>query len=129
MELKKIAHTIEQKVGIQTPKGLNTSTGEVRLTIPVEQNTEVTFEVPIQIINAPSDIIVKTFPGKVKVACRIGLSKYKKLDYSTFRATIDYKTIPVNDARLPVTFESHSDVVLAVSYSPKEVEYILEQKK
>ncbi|HWS01404.1 MAG TPA: hypothetical protein VN249_12355, partial [Prolixibacteraceae bacterium] len=129
MEFKKVARTIEQKVGIQAPKGLNTSTGEVRLTIPVEQNTEVTFEVPIQILNTPSDIIVKTFPGKVKVACRIGLSKYKKLDYSTFRATIDYKTIPVNDARLPVTFESRSDVVLAVSYSPKEVEYILEQKK
>lgn len=127
-EFNKVARTIQQKIGINPPKGLKTNDNEVLLTIPAEQNTEVTFEVPIQIINTPSDILVKTFPGKVKVACRIGLSKYKKLDYSAFRATINYKTIDVSDARLPVIFESHSDVVLAVSYSPKEVEYILEQK-
>jgi YbbR domain-containing protein len=128
-EFTKVSRTLEQKIGILSPKGLKTDKDEVRITIPVEQNTEVTFEVPIQIINSPPDIIVKTFPGKVKVACRIGLSKYKKLDYSTFRATINYKTITGNDTRLPVTFESHSDVVMAFSYSPKEVEYILEQKK
>ncbi len=128
-EYTKVNRTIEQKISILPPKGLKTDREEVRIKITAEQNTEVTFEVPIQIINAPPDLIVKTFPGKVKVTCRIGLSKYKKLDYSTFRATINCKTISVDDARLPVIFESHSNAVLAVSYSPKEVEYILEQKK
>ena len=101
----------------------------VNLTIPVEQNTEVTFEIPIQVINNPSDINIKTFPGKVKVTCLIGLSKYKKLDYSAFHAFINFEKISLKDPRLAVTFESHSNVVLAVNYSPKEVEYILEHEK
>lgn len=125
----KLAHSIEQQVTIQPPFGVKLDTKVVNLTIPVEQNTEVTFEIPIQVINNPSDINIKTFPGKIKVTCRIGLSKYKKLDYSTFHAYINFEKISLKDPRLAVTFESHSNVVLAVSYSPKEVEYILEHEK
>ena len=110
-------------------KGLKMAENEVNLAIPVEQNTEVTFEVPIQVINNPSDVTVKTFPGKVKVACRIGLSQYKNLDHSSFHATVNYKNISVKDDRVPVSLESLSNVVLAVTYSPKEVEYILEHEK
>ncbi len=125
----KLAHSFEQLVTIQPPPGVKLDSKEVYLTIPVEQNTEVTFEIPIQVINNPSDINVKTFPGKVKVTCRIGLSKYKKLDYSSFHAFVNFDKISLNDPRLAVTFESHSNVVLAVNYSPREVEYILEHEK
>jgi YbbR domain-containing protein len=125
----KLAHNIEQRITVQPPSGVQLDTKEVNLTIPVEQNTEVTFEIPIQVINNPTNINIKTFPGKVKVTCRIGLSKYKKLDYSAFRAFINFEKISLKDPRLAVNFESHSNVVLAVDYSPREVEYILEHEK
>lgn len=125
----KLSGSQEKKVGLQPIPGLKESVGEVYLTIPVEQNTEVTFEVPIRIVNKPSEIVMKTFPGSVKVTCRIGLSKFKNLDYSTFRAFINYDRVSVKDARLPVSFESPSNVVLSVNYTPREVEYILEHDK
>ncbi len=124
-----LSSSFERKVMLQPVPGLKKTVEEVYLRIPVEQNTEVTFEVPIEVISKPAEIILKTFPGKVKVTCRIGLSKYKNLDYSTFRAYINYDKISVLDTRLQVMFESPDNLVLAVDYSPKEVEYILENIK
>ena len=125
----KLSHSVEEKATIQPIKGLTIPVTEVNLTIPVEQNTEVRFEVPIAIINKPDNIVIKTFPGKVKISCRIGLSKYKKLDYNAFHAFINYEKISLSDTRLPVLFESSSNAVLSVSFEPKEVEYILEHEK
>ena len=125
----KLAHPVEENVILQPVPGLKMEGSEVKLSIPVEQNTEVTFEVPIQITNKPPNIVLKTFPGKVRVTCRVGLSKYKNLDYSTFHAYINYEKISLKDVRLPVSFESMANVVLTFSYTPKEVEYILEREK
>jgi hypothetical protein len=129
LEYGKLTHTIEKIAAIQPIKGLTTEVTEVKLVVPIEQNTEVSFDIPIQVVNNPSDIVLKLFPGKVKVTCRIGLSKYKKLDYSAFRAYVDYDKISEKELRLVVSFESHSSAVLSVNYSPKEVEYILEHEK
>ncbi len=128
-DFSKISHSIDQKINLQIPKGLDSEVKEVNLSVAIEQNTEVNFEVPIQVINNPADISIKTFPGKIKVVCRIGLSKYKKLDYSSFRAFINYNNISGKDTRLVVILENHSNVVLSTSYSPTEVEYILEHEK
>ena len=125
----KLSHSVEDKVSIHFIPGLKISLKEVDLTIPVEQITEVTFEVPIVVINKPSDIVLKTFPGKVKVSCRIGLSKFKMLDNSAFHAFINFNKISLKETRLPVVFESLSKVVLSVNYSPNEVEYIIEREK
>lgn len=124
-----LSHSVEEKIVIDPLPGLTIDAEEMMLNIPVEQNTEVTFEVPIQITNKPSDIILKTFPGKVKVSCLLGLSKFKKLDYSAFHASIDFAKITEKDTRLPVIFDSQSKIELTVNYSPKEVEYILEHEK
>jgi YbbR domain-containing protein len=124
----KLAHSVEENVILQPVPGLKIEGSEVKLSIPVEQNTEVTFEVPIQITNKPPNILLKTFPGKVRVTCRVGLNKYKNLDYSTFHAYINYEKISLKDAKIPVSFESLANVVLTFSYTPKEVEYILERE-
>jgi YbbR domain-containing protein len=128
-EYTKLAHSFDQKVALQIPKGLECEVKDINLSVAVEQNTEVNFEVPIQVINNPSDISIKTFPGKIKVVCRIGVSKYKKLDYNSFKAFINYDNISGKDTRLAVILENHSNVVLSTSYSPTEVEYIMEHEK
>ena len=125
----KLSHSLEEKVALKAISGLKMLVKEVNLNISVEQNTEVNFDVPIQITNKPANIILKTFPGKVKVSCRIGLSKYKKLDASFFRAYINYEKISLQEPRLPVSFENRTNAVLSMDYSPKEVEYIIEHEK
>jgi len=128
-DYSKLSHSVEKMVSLQPVPGLIQALTEVYLTIPVEQNTEVTFDVPIRIVNKPSEIVLKTFPGNVKVSCRIGLSKYKNLDYSAFHAFINYDKVSFKDARLPVSLEGPANIVLSVNYTPREVEYILEHEK
>jgi len=128
-EFGKLNQSIEKNIDIRAINGVTTEVSELKLVVSVEQNTEVSFDIPIQVINCPPDLILKCFPGKVKVTCRIGLSKYKKLDYSSFRAFIDYEMLSDKATRLPVNFENKSKVVLSANYAPKEVEYILEHDK
>lgn len=124
-----LSRSMEETIDLQPVPGLELDVSEVRLSVPVEQNTEVTLEIPIEVINQPDDVVLKIFPGKVKVTCRIGLSKYKKLDNNSFRAYVNYEKITLKEARLPVSFESLSKIELSANYSPKEVEYILEREK
>ncbi len=125
----KLSRSVEKMVSLQSLQGLEQAVSKVYLSIPIEQNTEVTFDVPIRIVNKPAEIVMKTFPGNVKVSCRIGLSKYKNLDYSAFHAFINFDKVSVKDPRIPVSFEGPSNIVLSVNYTPREVEYILEHEK
>lgn len=128
-DYSRLSRSVEKMVSLLPVPGLTQALSEVYLTVPVEQNTEVTFDVPIRIVNKPSEVVLKTFPGNVKVTCRIGLSKYKNLDYSAFHAFINYEKVSFKDARLPVSFEGPANIVLSVNYTPREVEFILEREK
>jgi hypothetical protein len=128
-EFANLSRSVEVKLALQPIPGLKIDGAQVNLILPVEQNTEVTFDVPIQVLNKPSDVTLKTFPGSVRVSCRIGLSKYKDLNSNTFSAFISYDKISTKEALLPVSFENHANFVLSVDYAPKEVEYILEREK
>jgi hypothetical protein len=124
---KELTHNIDKNVSLESNEGLVLSQKRVTLIITVEQNTEVAFDIPIQVINRPDSIEVKTFPGKVKVSCRIGLSNYKKLTQNSFKAVADYSLYSKSVNRLPVSLVNYPDIVLSVSYSPQEVEFILEK--
>ncbi|MCE1199271.1 MAG: hypothetical protein LWW85_09920 [Marinilabiliales bacterium] len=121
-----IQHSVREAISLISLPGFRYSEEHVTLQIPVEQNTEVSFEVPIQIHNCPKEVILKCFPGKVKVSCRIGFSKFKKLDYNAFHAYVSYDRLSLKESRIPVQLESLSNSAFAIRYSPHEVEYIIE---
>jgi hypothetical protein len=124
---KELTHNIEKNISLESIEGLVFSHKRVSLLISVEQNTEVAFDIPIEVINHPDTIHVKTFPGKVKVSCRIGLSNYKKLTPSSFKAVADYSLYSKSVNRLPVSLVNYPDIVLSVNYAPREVEFIMEK--
>lgn len=126
---KELTHNIETNISIEPIEGASLSPKRVTLVITVEQNTEVAFDIPIEVINHPETIEVKTFPGKVKVSCRIGLSNYKKLTQNSFKAVADYSLYSKSVNRLPVSLVGYPDIVLSINYSPHEVEFIQEKKR
>ncbi len=123
---KDLTHHVEESIQLQPSEGLTYAQKRVTLFIPVEQNTEVAFDVPVEVINRPDSIQIKTFPGKVKVNCRIGLSNYKKLNQSSFKAVVDFSKLSGSVNRLPVALVDYPEIVLSVNYAPHEVEYIIE---
>lgn len=128
IELKNLSHTVERDVDLVMLPELKSETEEVTVQIDVEQYTEAKFEIPILIINQPDSLLIKTFPAKVKVTCRIGLSQYNTLNNSSFRAVVDYSRHSGTMSKLQVILDKVPETVLSVDHFPKDVEYIIERK-
>ena len=126
--LKKLSHDVEQNADLVFLPELRSEVNEVKVQIGVEQYTEAKFELPLEILNQPDSLLIKTFPSKIKVTCRVGLSQYNKLNNSSFRALTDYSVHSVANSKLSVKLDKVPETVLTVDYFPKEVEYIIERK-
>jgi len=129
IELKNLSHTVTQDIDLVISPELKSDVDEVSVQIDVEQYTEAKFEVPILIINQPDSLLIKTFPAKVKVTCRVGLSQYNKLNNNSFRAIVDYSHRSGVISKLPVLLDKVPETVLTVDHFPKDVEYIIERKE
>ncbi len=126
--IKEVTHNIEKSVLLEQIEGLSYSEKKVALYIDIEQNTEAVFSVPVEVINVPDSINIKTFPGKVKVYCKVGLSSYKKLTENSFKVVADYRKIDRQANKVKVLLTQYPDILLSVDFSPQEVEYIIEKQ-
>ena len=108
---------------------LSYSVNKVQLTIPVEQFTEASLKIPIEPINVPDSLVIKTFPFQVSLTCITGLDDYEKVSPHVFRATVDYTSIDQSlGDKLKVDVTSAPDFVRSVRISPIYVEYIIEKR-
>ena len=129
IELKNLSQTTVHTADLILMPGLKSEIEKVSVHIAVEQYTEAKFEIPILIINKPDSLLIKTFPAKVKISCRVGISQYNKLNNSSFKAIVDYSHRSGVISKLPVFLGDIPGNVLSVDYFPKEVDYIIERKE
>ena len=130
VNLQHINDTINQKISIQTIPNLKYNTSTVSLFIPVEMYTEKILTIPITTKHIPSNIQVRTFPSIAKVTCRIGLSRFNDLSTNDFDVSVDYMDIVKNKTGKQIlnTYTS-ATYISNLQVTPKEVEFILENKK
>ncbi len=123
---------LSQSVFISTPlfipSEINSDIKSVSVQIVVEQCTEARFDIPVLVINQPDSLQIKTFPSKVRISCRVGISEYNRLNSNSFKAIIDYSRRSQTLSKMAVKLEKIPDNVLYVDYSPKEVDFITERK-
>ena len=101
---------------------------EVWLQVPVEQFTEASLTIHIEVVNLPDSLILRTFPGKVDISCQVGLSAYETLNEHLFRAEVDYADAgKMLGSKLQVKLVKVPEYIQAINYTPKSVEYILEK--
>lgn len=99
---------------------------QVICNINVEQFTQKTLEVPIQIINAPDTLLLTIHPSKTKITCRVGLSSYDKVDATQFAAVADFMKVDVNNSNyVPVKLTQVPDFVKNTDAQPQNVEFII----
>ena len=127
-DLGTISKPDEETVDLQEIKFVYVKETEVNIGFNIEQFTEKTIQLPVEIINIPGNFRMQAFPRYVQLTCQVGLSNYEKLDASMFRAEVDYaerKEEPSN--KLKVVIRRQPVFVQAVRFSPKTVEYIIEK--
>lgn len=121
-DLKK-DQTVEVALKSSSNKEIHLSQDKIIVNMAVEQFTERTLFVPIEIKNAPDSL--KTFPERAKLSCIVGLSKYNAINKNSFQLVADLKGIPLNTEKntIPVLLTKQPDFVRSVNFQPKSVEF------
>ena len=128
IERKKVNDTIRRQTELVPIRTLQYGVEKVDVIIPVEKFTEKTLSVPIEAINLPINLILKTFPGYVTVSTMVSVSDYNKLSPGLFRAVVDYNEISSGSSKkLKVILIRYPEYIVNTKFLPKSVEFIIEK--
>ena len=129
LRLTDIQSTINTKISFINLNKSNVTVfpREVKVEVPVDEFTEKTVEVPIQLTNSRG-MEVRLFPEKVSVTILSALSNYSKAERDSFLATVDlgewkkyrYKQLPVILNKYP----SHSKFI---KIEPQTVDFLVQK--
>jgi len=123
-----IDESFNQELSLMAINKIDINPVEIWLKVPVERFTEASFSIPIEVVNLPDSLVLRTFPAKINITCQVGLSAYEALNEHLFRAIIDYGDAgSMLGSKLQVNLVKMPEYIQALNYSPKSVEYILEK--
>jgi hypothetical protein len=128
VELLDVSTSIEQNIAIAEieNKRVELRQKSVSLNLSVEKFTQNTISIPIIVENVPGKFILKPFPDKVDVIFNTGLSDFKNIKASSFKAVIDFNMTKDEDlTSLPVNVEVLNEKAQLIRVSPSSVEFIL----
>ena len=123
-DLGNISRNFSDKVKLKQSGDLDYSRSKVNCSFELERFTEVQLTIPIDVLNLPDSIALQTFPSRVKLTCKVGLSKYDRVDGSSIRAVVDYSEIEEGNTLLDVNIQNIPVYLLSFEYYPKTVEYL-----
>lgn len=126
-EVKKANKNITRTVQLIKVDGVNFDPENVSITIPIEEYTEKTLEIPVSCSHIPPHYTVHMFPAVVKVTCSVPLSRFKGLSEDMFSIHIPFEDLEQNvSGTLPVKLTKKPDWVHTATLLPDKVEFILE---
>jgi hypothetical protein len=123
---------ISKKLKLNLPSSLkNTkySHHSVTLSAKVFKFSERVFKVPVEVINVPEGVGIRTFPESVSVLCRGRMGAIKALLVTDFVVTADYSGLKdKNENVLDLKLTKKPDSVNVVQLRENKVEFILKRQ-
>ena len=103
----------------------------IQLEIPIEQFTQKTLFLPIQLKNQPDVDSISIFPSKIKLSCVVGLSKFDNLQSKDFTAEVNMKNVSPQQRKntLSIQLSNKPDYINKFSFTPKSVEFYIIQEQ
>jgi len=126
--LQKVKNNISMQVDILRTdelKLLELAPSSVRIELKVTKHTEGSIELPIEFINIPSHMSIKTFPDRVTVRYNIALEDYEKIKTTDFKAVVDYSEVTKEKNKLKVKLLKVPAKITAPKINPEKVEFII----
>lgn len=100
---------------------------KVKLLIPVDKFTELSYLVDINHMNVPDSLVLKTFPNSVRITCRVTLSYYDKVSPELFEPYVDYNDIEtLISSKLKVLIRDVPEYIHSLTLYPSSVEFLIE---
>ncbi len=129
-EIKNADKTVTRVVQLQQSEGTVLEPEMITVTIPVEEFTEKTLEIPVSFTRVPQNYTIRAFPSTIKVNAYVPLSRYKDLTERDFTIEVDYIQLERNiNGTVPVILTSKPEWVENATLNPDRIEFIFEQTR
>lgn len=123
-----ISDTLRLTVPLQFGKGLKPVPSEVELMLPVDMYTEKTVEVTLVGTGFPTDLVLRTFPSKANVTFKVGISRLRNVDESSFHIYIPYEEVRnLGEEKFTLRLHNTPGDIKDVRISPEQVDFLIER--
>lgn len=121
---------IKKDIALENINGVKFDPEIVSVSIPIEEYTEKTLDIPVICDKVPSKYKVRMFPATIKVTCSIPLSRFKELSEDMFEISIPYDELERNASGIiTVSLTKRPEWVHAATLQPQKAEFILEKNQ
>lgn len=94
--------------------------------IKVEQYTEKTLSVPLQVINVPPEMVYLVIPTSVETRFVVGLSDYENVTPDGFVATVDFSRMnPENHEPVEIVMKEIPEKIKNLSFKPLKADFYI----
>ncbi|TLX73453.1 hypothetical protein E9993_15165 [Labilibacter sediminis] len=128
-EYEGLNDSLVKNVNIARQNHVHFNPAKVEVCVPIEPFTQKKIKVPIQHVNVPDSLSLKSFPGEVNVSFTVAVSQFNHISSEDFVAEVDYNSKTSNHLpdRLKVKLHSYTKGIKNVNYSPLFVECLFEK--
>ena len=127
--LRNLQDTVHSNVRIHKIRGVKIVPQMVRLSVYPDVLTEESIEVPVQAINMPANMVLRTFPSRVVVRFTVGASLFRTIKASQFKVVVDYNDLASNPSdKCTLQLRSVPRSVSKARLDMETVDYLLEQQ-
>jgi len=131
VDLLNVTDNFQQILSLKLPAGLtNTKFSEKKVTVTGEvfRFSEKIITLPVEVLNLPTGMEIRTFPDKVSVLCKAKIDALKQIDASSFKLVADYKEIKEGNSILQLRLTEKPKNIYSAKLMETEVEFILRRK-
>lgn len=128
LNITNFSDTIITRVSLRKIAGVKIVPAQVKLALYPDILTEESMEVPIQAINMPEGMRLRTFPARARVRFIIGASKFRTIKEDMFNVVVDYHEVATNPSdKCKIHLSAVPNGVSKAHLEIEEVDYLIEQ--
>lgn len=125
-----LGDTLTTDIALKPIVGVRFAQTKVQVSIPVEEYTEKTLQIPVMGLNFPPNTALLAFPQQVRVTFFVGLSAYKRIQAGDFKLGVDYQELlQSKNSNGIVRVIQNPKNVTNIRITPSTVECIVEKTK
>ncbi|SMO44221.1 YbbR-like protein [Saccharicrinis carchari] len=126
-----LSDSLIRNVSLEQIANVTFNPARVVVSIPIEPYTQKNMRIPIQHLNVPDTLALKTFPDDIGISFTVAASRFNKVKIQDFSVAVDFNssTTPGLPDRLKVRMLKQPEGIKNVSYSPLFVECLFKKVK
>lgn len=121
-----LSKNVHQEVALELSDGLYSDIRRVQLDIKLEELTQQSFVLPIEVVNAPAGYQVVPLPGTVTLLVTFPRKYFNDLTEDKLKITADYHKRNSEAGEMNVRLSASPSWVVSARTSPDIVQYVIE---